>query len=236
MLAAVVLSATMAMATVSTCGSLAVGDNTVGYYAANGVVCDVGNLQFSAFTYVGSANPAGDVIPGTSIQITAVSGGIDFSAGWSVSTQSGNVSSFEDSDVSFTVTGINGYKIEDIGLAFNGSYTGNGTSSVTEEYCLGTTVSVSTCSNPSAPISVTNPPPVNPNDVTFGPVTSLTVSKDIDVTSGTDKSGWVSTASISSVVNTFSVIDAPSVPEPATFGMLGLGMLALGLLHRSTKN
>jgi hypothetical protein len=236
MLAAVVLSATMAMATVSTCGSLTAGDNTVGYYVANNVVCDVGNLQFSSFAYVGSANPTGDAIPGTSIQVTAVSGGIDFSAGWSVSTQSGNVSSFEDSDVSFTVTGINGYKIEDIGLAFNGSYTGNGTSSVTEEYCLGTTVPVSICSNPSTPITVTNPPPVNPSDVTFTPVTSLTVSKDIDVTSGTKQMGSVSTATISDVTNTFSVVNSPSVPEPATFGMLGLGMLALGLLRRSTKN
>jgi hypothetical protein len=231
-LAAFGLWAMTATATPITCGGAPAGDNTVGYYATNNITCDVGNVQFSNFGYVGTANPSGDVIPGTSIGISAVAGGLAFSSGWSVVTQGNGSSSFEDSTVSFTVTGINGYEIDDLGLGFNGVVTGNGSASVAEAYCLGTTVPVATCGSPSTPIKVTDPPPTYIDGVTFSPVTSLTVSKDIDVTSGTDFSVgnllFPSSADISTVVNEFSVVDAPTstTPEPGTSALIGLGLLA----------
>ena len=70
-------------------------------------------------------------------------------------------------------------------------------------------------------ISVTNPPPAFNAVVFFAPVTSVSVSKDINVTSGTN-----GTASISQVINTFSS------PEPLSFVLLGSGLLGLGLLRK----
>jgi len=189
-------------------------------YLVASFTCTSGNLAFSAFGYSSSANPVGSVIPASGITVTPQTQdgneGFQFQGGWNVGT-TGGVPSFQDSVVSFTVTSG---AITDLHLFFNGSFTGTGTSFVKESYCLNGPVAGCLAGN-SGMITVTNPPPVFNAVVFFAPVTSVSVSKDIHVDSGTN-----GTASISQVINTFSN------PEPLSFVLLGSGLLGLGLLRK----
>jgi hypothetical protein len=190
-------------------------------YLGAGFTCTSGNLTFSAFGYTSSANPAGIAIPASGLtvspQTTTGNEGFQFAGGWNVGTQAGGVASFQDSVVSFTVSAGG---ITDLHLFFNGSFTGTGSSSVVESYCLNHVLAGCPAGS-SGSISVTNPAPVFNSVVFFAPVTSVSVSKDIHVDSGTN-----GTASISQVINTFST------PEPLTFVLLGSGLLGLGLVRR----
>jgi len=189
-------------------------------YLGAGFTCTTGNLTFSAFGYSSTANPAGLAIPPSGVSVTNIlttgNEGFQFAGGWNVGTQAGNISSFQDSLLSFTVTGF----ITDLHLFFNGSFTGTGLSGVAETYCLNHTLQGCPAGS-SGQISVTNPPPAFNAVVFFAPVTSVSVSKDINVTSGTN-----GTASISQVINTFSS------PEPLSFVLLGSGLLGLGLVRK----
>jgi hypothetical protein len=214
-LASVLLSSS-AFASITTCP-------TASYtaYLVASFTCTSGNLAFSAFGYSSSANPPGNAIPASGLtvtpQVTDGNEGFQFAGGWNVGTQAGGVDSFQDSVVSFTVTAG---AITDLHLFFNGSFTGTGTASVVESYCLNHVLAGCPGGN-SGSISVTNPPPSFNAVVFFAPVTSVSVSKDIHVDSGTN-----GTASISQVINTFSS------PEPLSFVLLGSGLLGLGLLRK----
>jgi hypothetical protein len=190
-------------------------------YLGGGFTCTTGNLTFSAFGYSSSANPPGNAIPASGLTVTPQTQdsneGFQFAGGWNVGTQAGGAASFQDSVVSFTVTSS---VITDLHLFFNGSFTGTGTAFVTESYCLNH-VLAGCPGGSSGSISVTNPPPSFNAVVFFAPVTSVSVSKDIHVDSGTN-----GTASISQVINTFSS------PEPLSFVLLGSGLLGLGLLRK----
>lgn len=211
-----VLLSTSAFASVTTCPT---GSYTT--YLGAGFTCTSGNLTFSAFGYSSSANPAGAAIPASGLTVTPITTtgdeGFQFAGGWNVGTGAGGVASFQDSVVTFTVKGA---AITDLHLFFNGSFTGTGHASVVESYCLNGVLAGCPAGN-SGMITVTNPPPAFNAVVFFAPVTSVSVSKDIHVDSGTN-----GTASISQVINTFSS------PEPLSFLLLGSGLLGLGLLRK----
>jgi PEP-CTERM motif len=213
--AALVLAASFAAATPMACTA-----ETLNNYLAAGFSCEIDNLLFSNFTYTGTANGTAP-IASTAVNVTPITTpgdeGLEFNAGWSVSTPAE-----EDSNIGFIVSTVNkADTIDSLDLEFNGHYTGTGTSSVTENYCEGGLLA--SCPTTVNQIAVTNPPTVlSITSKDFTPVNTLQVSKDVNVSAGNG-----GTASISDLNNTYG-----QVPEPGTLGLLGGGLVALGLVRR----
>jgi hypothetical protein len=195
--------------------------STYDTYLVMGFTCTQGNNTFLNFGYSGTAGftspiPASGVNVTPQIGVTGLAG-FQFASGWNVANQS-TTSTFQDSLLTFAISG----NINNLTLFFNGSITGTGLAAVTENYCLNQTTGVSGCALANqGQIAVTNPPPSFNAVVFFSPVTSISVSKDINVTSGS-----AGTAHISQVINTFGT------PEPLSFVLLGSGLLGLGLLRK----
>ena len=194
------------------------------YLVAN-FQCFINNLTFSAFGYSGAASPAGVAIPASAIFVTPITTtgneGFQFNGGWNVGTQAGNVSSFQDSVISYTVTAPSP-AITDMHLFFNGSFTGTGLTGVSENYCLNNPLAGCPAGN-GGQINVTNPPPSFNSTVFFAPVTSVSVSNDINATSGTN-----GTANISQVIATYSSVTQPTVAKafnPTTIALNGTSTL-----------
>jgi hypothetical protein len=210
-----------ALASVTTCPS-----GAYSLYLIPNFTCQSGNLIFKNFGYSSAlSNPSGIAIPASAITVTPVvtdgNEGFQFAGGWNVGTQAGPVSNVQDSVVSFDVMDMT-VAITDLHLFFNGSFTGTGTTSATESYCLNH--ALAGCpGGSSGSINVTNPPPNFNAATSFAAVSSISISKDINATSGTN-----GTASISQVINQFS----NSIPEPLSFVLLGSGLLGLGLLRK----
>jgi hypothetical protein len=193
-------------------------------YLAEGYACQVGDLIFSNFGYTPTGNPSESAVPATSVAVNVISQpgnvGFMFNGGWAVASE-GGVGRMLDSLVTFDVTGR---AITSMHLWFNGADLGTGLAEVVETYCLGDTQSAGCAGGTTGQLHVSSfGTGTFSQNLTFDPVTIISVSKDINVTSGAD-----GTASISQVINTFDY----GVPEPLSLLLCATGLFALGFLRR----
>lgn len=190
-----------------------------GQYINPSITCATNNLQFSQFTFLaGGTNPP----TAASIGVTPIdilgNEGFTFNPAFNVTNGQS-----EDALLKFEVSGLNGTLISDVGIGFDGSFQGAGSSSFTETYCTDG-FGLGTCHT----FSVTNPPSILNKEIDISPITHLFISKDFNVTA---PAGTGNQASISTASNQFS----SATPEPSEIEMLSLGMSALFFARRWIK-
>jgi hypothetical protein len=205
------LLASSALATTSSCQS-----GSLSSYLVPSFSCQTGSLIFSDFGYRGTGQDASliSVNPITAIDDE----GFQFAASWNAQNQNG-ISNSQDAQIGYTVQSAGGL-IDSLTLSFNSMVTGNGTTGVTELFCLGGPISNCPQMNQGS-ISVTNPGTGFTDQAFFAGVETVGVSSAISVISSTN-----GTARINSISNTFSS------PEPLSFVLLGSGLLGIGLVRR----
>jgi hypothetical protein len=178
--------------------------------SANGYVCDIGNLEFSLFTYTDTPNAvAADAV---TVQPDSTPGnqGFDFKGNWNTNS---------DVSISFTVTALTGL-IDDVSIDIGAAHTsGTGEISYLEQFCT------SNVPNPVCSIFTDTPTGPLSTDIQLsqtslgGPVKSLNIIKDLGI-SGVGANG---TAFVSDFANHYS----NAVPEPrAVSVLLSLGLFA----------
>ena len=203
------------------------------YVALGAGGCQQDNLLFSNFVYLASANPTGLAIPATSVVINPIPVmfneglGFQITSGWVATSPA----SFVDSVLQYSVTTINQSKdLTGLAVNFNGTATGSGLASVSENYCVGGTSTVG-CSGLKNISAQTGPGGSLSNSTTFTGVPQLAVSKDINVNAGIS-----GTATISLVNNQFpnggGGGSGSPVPEPSTVVLFGLGLSGLAFHRR----
>lgn len=179
----------------------------------------ISGLTFNDFTCnvtkggVASPGGCGQIAVST---ITQPGTGIQFSSGFTAGSL--GFVSFDDATVNYHVTSSTG--LDRIGLDFNGTFYGYAVSSVSETvYNDGKQVGF-------ASVACGTETGCNRQEYVSldGSYNDLYVTKDINVSS------YLGLAQISFVDQTFA-----TAPEPASFAMLGIGLLGAGLLRRRSK-
>jgi len=208
-----------------TIADLIAGTYTGAGASNGGTGITIDGMQFTNFSYTPNVSGSGIAPPSTSVTVTAESGtlggtsydGLRFNAGWFA-----GANSSVDTFIQYDVTVLSGPLISDLHLHFNGVSVGSGHSDVAD------TFSNSTDEVNSKLLYVYNDPSVIPStrvvDSTtlVTPVDHLTAGKDVLLYTGSN--GF---ASISSINQDYTR-QSRHVPEPASFALVGLGMLATG--------
>lgn len=225
----------MFTAAADTCANVFAADgNTLADLITDHASCTYGGFTFSNFSYDNNgATGAGTLVTAAGVTVATTSNaygyGLSFDASWNAP----GPGSTSDGDIDFTVTTASGAAtIEDSGVAVAGGVSGNGSASVSEAGCSGTscvpgswgTLSFASGADTSAGCTAQGGTwnaaqsicYKLASDAIFTPTGSVTVSKDINADGNT-----TGVASITTVADTFSV-----VPEPRALSLL----LAFGLL------
>ncbi|MGE0258818.1 MAG: PEP-CTERM sorting domain-containing protein [Alphaproteobacteria bacterium] len=190
-------------------------------YLAAGFSCEVGDKTFSSFSFTSTAGGSGiQVTPNqiaVSPQFTAQGPGLTFSSGAIFVSQAAPIAdlTFVDVTLDFTVTAGAGFLIEDAALNIAGGVTGGGVAMVDETVTPGGALHTEFPATPS-------------DHITFTPVLTVDVLKDIFVGVPAGSTG---TANITAISQTFSQV----VPEPGSLALLGAGLVGMGLLRRRRR-
>ncbi len=204
-------------------------DYTTTVNAAGG--CFEDGLLFTQFQYLSSSAGTGVALPASAVAVAPLVNAAGTGFGFQISGGfAAGPNSVSDGILQYQVSTINTQPLlSSVNLSFNGTFTGSGIASVSENYCPGGTVVPpgAGCSTGLSNIFVQNSNGVTrlQSAAMFPGVSSLTVSKDIQVNGGTS-----GTATISSVTNQFQAI-----PEPSAFLLLGSGLVGVAMVRRRLR-
>jgi hypothetical protein len=188
--------------------------------------CTIGDKTFSGFTF---SNSAVGAIPldATALQYTTIDSGtaaIGFQFGVALTAGPGQTN---DLGIGYTVYGSD---IDDAQVTMAGLAVGTGSfATIGETVCPGSPIATCLSSlSLSTFVYPVNPPPNRTSDsVTFGPVDTLGVLKDINVIGGA--TGFASISLFSDTVS------QGVIPEPGFYGVLAGGLAGIFLFARRRR-
>lgn len=197
------------------------------FMALGATGCSLGNIELSNFTMVANANPAGNALTSTGINLSlnnSVPGQLGMT--WNLGMSATGAGNFQDVYFTYVLQGMSGVTLNGDILTFNGSAVGGGSTGVSSIVCVSGTVATCPAGN-TYQASVFNPPPILGDTMSFPASNKIWAAKDVVASGAVNGTGQ-----ISSLSNTYTYAQ---VPEPTPFILLGIGLMGIALLGKRNK-